>query len=738
MMRALAILSLLLTSSLILAVLSSNISHAAKIDNTCTSVEVIFARGSGGKIDDATAEAARYFSQLKTRIKTENISYDKYELGSETYGGYQYPAIAVNNWSFLNGLGASLSAGYYFNYGDSVKQGIGELQTYLKQRHAKCEGSKTRYILGGYSQGAQVVGQALSGMDQSIRNDIVFVGLFGDPKLYYPEGEGWNPPACRGKDFSPWRRAASNCNLDNGSLSARIPYLPDDMKQKTGLWCYQHDSVCDIGALGQTSGHGEYKNEGRAIDSAVREAIERLKIRLKQDNPPIQPTPGQPAPPTPVDYDRVLNVQHVTKEGTNGEDRVFAVDVSDSMQPEIPKIEQFLRDTIPKIITNGDKVSVVAYIGVKDENGNVVDNTGIISPLVDGSYSQQLIDTLPSLLHPNGQYLPGSSLITLNTVFDRPDWDSGATKSVTLFTNSPLVDPDFVGLTVDGIAKKSLEIDPVNVYPVVPESSRESYTELATKTSGQVISYTDNILQAANQAYEKVTSRPVPFLKNNEYIAEPGQEITFDASDSYVPDASITKYEWDYDGDGHFDATTTTPSVNHTYTADFTGYMQVRESANNGTVANASAKVTISAMTPPALPASPKDLTYTITNTTDNKSTLTINWRADPAIEAWFIRINDMPMGYVDASRSSLDITDIERTDDVVISVAGVTTAGSKINIGDFTNVTIPAIKTTPPPPPITSTCTQSNFFVQLLCKAIAVLKIYIQGFWYYILPYKL
>lgn len=736
-MNILITLSFSLILSLILTVFLPNISNAAKIDEGCTNVEVIFARGSGGEIGDMAAEATRYFDQLKARIKVENISYGKYELGAEVYNGQQYPAVAVDKWSFLNGLGASLSAGNHFNYGESVKKGIGELQAYLKQRHAKCEESGTRYILGGVSQGAQVIGQALSGINQDIRNDIVFVGLFGDPKLHYPEGEGWNPPACRGKDFSPWRRAASNCDLDNGSLGSRRPYLPDDMKAKTGLWCYQHDMICDPGAIFQTSGHGEYKNEGRAIDSAAREAVERLKYRLKQDNPPPQPIPGQPTPPPPVDYDRVLDVRRVVKEGTTGENTVFAIDVSDSMKLEIPAIEQFLRNTIPKIVAKGGKVSVVVYIGVKDGNGNVIDNTGVISPF--GIDPQYLLDALDDLLHPNGEHLPGSSLITLNTIFDRLNWDNGATKSVTLFSNTPLVDPDFVGLTVDGIARKSLEIDPVNIYPVVPEASRESYIEIATKTSGQVITYTDSILQAANQAYEKITNRPVPFLKNTEYIAEPGQEITFNASDSYVLDATITKYEWDYNGDGQFETTTTTPSVNHTYTSPFTGYMQVRTSANNGTVANMSARVIIDTITPQSLPASPKNLAYNIASTTENKSTITINWQADPGAEAWFIKINDMPMGYVEAGRTSLEITDINRTSDVIIGVANANSANNKINMSEFSSITIPAIKTTPPsPPPVVSACNQSNLFIQIICKAIALFRAYIQGSWYYVLPYRL
>lgn len=735
-MRKLSYFVLLtILASLSWVVISSNNVKSLSIDQSCSKVELIFARGSGQTVNQENAEAFSFFDQVRKRISAEALSTATYELGTEPYNGSQYPAIAVGGWSFLTGIGAKLSAGTLFSYGDSVNAGVNELQTYLIRRYAKCKSTGTRYILGGYSQGAQVIGEALPGLPDHIRNDIVFVGFFGDPKLHYPEGKGWNPPACQGTWYSAWRRAASNCDLDSGSLGSRSPYLPSDMEHKTGLWCYPWDMICDPVFTPDTKGHLEYKNNGRAIDSAAREAVEKLKERLKKDNPPPQPSPTQPIPPPSIDYDKVLNVRHLTKEGTTGENIVFAVDVSNDMKSEIPAIEQHLREIIPKIITDGGKVSVAAYIGIEDSNGNVVDNTGVVLPF--NLTAQQLLDNLTTLLHPNGQPPPGSSLITLNTLFDRLNWENGATKSVTLFTNNPLVDPDFVGLTVDEIAKKSLAIDPVNIYPVVPETARQSYTELATKTSGQVVSYTDNVLEAAQQAYNKIASRPVPFLTNTEYKAKPGQEITFSAAGSYALDAAITTYDWDYDGNGQFEASTATPSIKHAYPTPFSGYMQVRVTATNGTVANTSAKVTVGVTTPPTLPAGPKNLSYTVANTVDDKSSLTLKWEATSSrVEAWLVRINDMPMGYVEASRTSLEITDVERASDTVISIAGAVMTGNKINMSEFSSITVPTTKT--PPPPIISTCSQSNFFIQFICKAIAYFKVYIQGFWYYILPYTL
>ncbi|MEF8976342.1 MAG: PKD domain-containing protein [Halapricum sp.] len=44
-----------------------------------------------------------------------------------------------------------------------------------------------------------------------------------------------------------------------------------------------------------------------------------------------------------------------------------------------------------------------------------------------------------------------------------------------------------------------------------------------------------------------------------------GQAIEFDASASTDPDGTIDRYEWDFDGDGDYEETTTDPVIEHTY-----------------------------------------------------------------------------------------------------------------------------------------------------------------------------
>lgn len=702
--------------SLIIAVLiltQAHTSYAASIDKDCSTVEILFARGSGQDVNQEKAEAVTFFDQISERLRSSTLPPPmKYELGTESYGGYQYPAIALNNDQFYsNAIGAAVSGGAAFEYGDSVKQGVGELQSYLSQRYTKCKSAGTKYILGGYSQGAQVIGQALPGIPQEVRDQIVFVGLFGDPKLHYPEGEGWNPPACQGKGYSLWRRAASNCDLDNGSLGSRKPYLPDDMKNKTGLWCYAHDYICDLAAFPDASGHETYRNDGLAIDQAAQEAVTRLAAILPTDTASSIDT---------------------TRSDTTGIDTAFVIDATGSMRSIIDQTKQFARDAASKIKAQNGRVALVYF-----RDAGVPSPAQVLSGF-DDPYDT-FLSKLDSLTATGGGDEPEAALYGLMTAMNGLSWRNGVAKAAVLLTDASYHDPDTVdGSTLATVTKRSLEIDPVNIYPVVPSYVVDAYQKLADQTAGQVIpiasagSVADSLLATV----AKIKDRPVPILKNTAYKAAPGQEITFDASESYVSNAAITKYDWNFDGDTIFDASTTVPIVTHTYSSNFTGTMQVRVSADNNTVASSSAGVTISSTTAPVLPGKPKNLTATITSTTDNKSTVKLSWLPDPTVTGWAITLNDIPLGTVVKSQTNLEVSDINRTDTVTIGVAGTNAAG----IGAFGTITITpsgAISSDAAPPAI-STCTQSNFFVRLLCQAIALVKYIVQGVVYYVLPYAL
>jgi hypothetical protein len=231
----------------------------------CGDVTLLFARGSGQELNER--EAPAFFDELDDRLPPD-VSVTRYELGAESFGGARYPA--AGGWRDMLEAEASWTGILGGKYRASVVAGVVELTSYVEQRAELCPGEL--FVVGGYSQGAQVVGEALFELDARMRDRIAFVALFSDPKLHLPEGSGLFPPACRG-DESPWRRGSVGCRTDHGVLEARAPYVPEDIEDRTGSWCDRNDGVCgdSLVDLGLHDDHAEYANTGAEIDEATRE-----------------------------------------------------------------------------------------------------------------------------------------------------------------------------------------------------------------------------------------------------------------------------------------------------------------------------------------------------------------------------------------------------------------------------------------------------------------------------------
>lgn len=697
---------------LISSLIRTDKSSAAAIDLPCKQVEMIFARGSGQSINDGQSDAFRFFSQVKERLA--GIPVNTYELGTEDFNGAHYLAVPISGWGFLNLIGATFPTGDVSMYGTSVAGGVKELKGYLTQRYNKCKSTGTWYVLGGYSQGAQVVGQALTqteDISREIRDKIAYVGLFGDPKLSFPEGIGGEKSsACHGGTLSKWRRGIiTNCGLSSGSLMARHPYLKTDMEEKVGLWCNGNDNICDPASSTNTDSHSQYKIEGGPIDAAAQEAAAKLKLIFAGSN-----IPGE------ID----ISLSHGTK--TTGKDTVFVIDTTGSMQNIIEQTKSFVQAAADKIKADNGRVALVAYRDKDDEY-----EAKVVSHLDDDYATFQ--SGLNSLTANGGGDTPEATLHALTFAMDNLKWKNGAIKSAIVITDAAFHNSDPIdGSTIRTVAKKSLAIDPVNIYPVVPERLAINYGELASLTAGRVIVDTGDTSKALSAVFDEIQNRPIALLKNSDYFVEKGQELTLDASDSYSTDSRITRYSWDTNGDGIFEAITSDPVLRITMPDEYSGVVQVRVNADNGTFANTSAKLTVRAPSvPPAPPTAPTNLTYTIDSTTDNRSIVTVKWDNRPSVDQWYITVNDMPIGHIESSRSMLQLTDVDRTDNMTVGVAAYSTIAGA---GAFSTTTIPPQQSLP----IVSTCTQSNIIIRILCKTVAFLKKIINGTVYYFLPYSL
>ena len=626
---------------------------AKKVDDECMLVTAIFVRGSGQELN--AKEAQTFRRQLQNRVGKDKLNF--YELGSESYGGNQYPAVDVSNVWNGNAIGAKISGGMGNTYGKSVKEGVAELQAYLDARHRKCPNEF--FILGGVSQGAQVVGQALPSISSGVKNKIVFNMLFGDPKLYLPEGEGIFPPACRNEKLSAYRREIANCHVDNGALGARKPFLPSEDNSKTGLWCLANDYVCGSSKfVWDVEGHGKYANNNGPIDDGAREAVSRLKKVIK----------------TTLQSDTKINDKPSNNNmGTTGTDVVFVLDTTGSMSLYIDQMKTFIRNYSSKIKEMNGRVGLVVYRDAGDEY-----TAEKLSDLQ--SDTTDLLNQLDRVTVDGGGDDPEAALHASMVAMNEMKWQKGATKAIILLTDAGYHEPDKVdGSTLAAVAKRSLEIDPVNIYPVVEKHLEGPYEDMASQTTGQVIvsGGENDTIVALNKALTKIKNRPNAKLKIGEYYAEVGQKITFDASDSYVVDGKITKYEWDFDGDGKIDQTTTNPVASHVYTEKFDGIMQVRMSASNDTVSNISAPVKVGIK--PNLPVGPgaPQVSAKIIERNGNKATIRLNWQpVDELSSRWLIRLDDNNLGWAVGEQRQLDITDVDISKTRTITVMGVKADG--------------------------------------------------------------
>ena len=461
------------------------------------------------------------------------------------------------------------------------------------------------------------------------------------------------------KKLSTYRREIANCFVDNGALGARKPFLPDEDNVKTGLWCLGHDYVCGSSKFAwDTDGHGKYANTNGPIDDGVFEAAIRL-------NKAIQSTPQD----GPIINDKRSN----NNMGTTGTDVVFVLDTTGSMSPYIDQMKTFIRNYSSKIKEINGRVGLVVYRDAGDDY-----TAKKLSDLQ--SDTTDLLAKLDSVSAAGGGDDPEAALHASMVAMNEMKWQKGATKAIILLTDAGYHEPDKVdGSTLAAVAKRSLEIDPVNVYPVVEHHLASSYTDVAKQTSGQVVvsGGENDTIGSLTKALTKIKNRPNAKLKIGEYYAEVGQEITFDASDSYVVDGSITKYEWDFDGDGKIDQTTTSPVTSHVYNEKFDGVMQVRMSASNDTVSNISAPVKIGIK--PNLPVGPgaPQVSAKIIERNGNKATIRLNWQpVDELSSRWLIRLDDNNLGWAVGEQRQLDITDVDISTTRTITVTGMKADG--------------------------------------------------------------
>jgi hypothetical protein len=170
------------------------------------------------------------------------------------------------------------------------------------------------------------------------------------------------------------------------------------------------------------------------------------------------------------------------------------------------------------------------------------------------------------------------------------------------------------------------------------------------------------------------------------YSAAPGREITFDASKS---EGLIDRYEWDLDGDGTYDQTTTSPVLKHTYEGEFEGEMILRVSDPVGASNVLKTPVHVSSTPLHQQLTPPKNVKAEAVSADGTE--VKITWESDdPAADSWAVAVDGFPVGRIEKSARSITVTDIRRSEDVLLEIFGITAAGE---VGQRAGTTLLAAK---------------------------------------------
>ncbi|MDO4742362.1 MAG: cutinase family protein [Candidatus Saccharibacteria bacterium] len=450
-----------------IAICTVGIPHFSVKANRCLDLRIVFARGSGEEYN--TNESFNAFKNaLAEKLPATGLEYEFIDL--------DYPAIGIDNLTVA--LGAYFGAGNSFRFGESVDSGVQNLVSLINNDGCP----KTKYVIGGYSQGALVVTEALSKLNA---DKITYVATFGDPKLFLPEGAGLMPSACRGMNLSNYRIYVPDCRAFIGLLGASIPYEPEAYAGKIGTWCNKNDIFCSSGV--SINDHTSYVS-GKIYDDASKYIFNSI----------IQ------------DFNLDLNVISL-------HDTAFLIDTSGSMAGLIEQYKSQAIRLAENTLASGGRIALFDYRDLAD-------------PYFPTEYCnfenctiEKFKEALDNIRVDGGGDLPESLLSASFNVLRQLNWKFGSTKSLVVFTDSDFLSPDRDGVSMNDVVRLSKLIDPVNFYIVSPDtfSLNESLAEL---TGGRTAHNGEELDGTISQIIERFDALP-RVEESEEEEAEPELKV---------------------------------------------------------------------------------------------------------------------------------------------------------------------------------------------------------------------
>lgn len=426
----------------------------AVISDSCRDIKIIFARGSGAERYTNTDYQA-FRDTLYSKLENTNLALDFEDL--------DYPAVGVGGWDFMNAVGAFISSGESYAFGDSISQGVENLIRTVNTTECK----NTKFILGGYSQGAIVVAKALKDIDA---DKIIYAATFGDPKLYLPEGKGDNPPACSREYLSNYRVYVPDCHANEGLLGGLKPYQYSVYKNKLGTWCNKEDIMC--------SSHTSIADHVSYVSNGLYEDASRLI------------------------YDKVTKEFGIKNTISSPHDTLLLIDSTGSMSSTIEKYKKDALRFAEETLKQNGRVALYEYRDLDDP----------FTPIQHCNFEtcnlEIITNSLNSITTDGGGDEKESFLSAAYHAMLELEWRYGATKSLIVLTDAGFLFPDRDGLSIKDVVELSYKIDPVNIYVVTTPETAEEYNEITSATNGLIVTDTDSFSLLSKDILSRFDSLP--------------------------------------------------------------------------------------------------------------------------------------------------------------------------------------------------------------------------------------
>ena len=277
-------------------------------------------------------------------------------------------------------------------------------------------------------------------------------------------------------------------------------------------------------------------------------------------------------------------------------DVVFVVDATSSMGDTWAETVASIQTTMLPSVFGGDTRYALVTYQDHPEGGGVAGN---YPSRLDQDFTENPGDILDALgkveLAPAGD--PAESVYSGIVQGLSLHWRKDASKVMLVLGDGPAKDPEPVtGLTWQTLRLGSYAVSNARVSTVGnPAAMGGGLTELTEATGGRTIpdSTSGKTPQdIADDVTEDSADKPFAWLQGP-YVAKVGSEVRLDARASYSPNGDVVKYEWDFDGDGTFDQTTTADMVVHRYDKEVSGHVMVRVTDTKGETSVGSTKLDI-------------------------------------------------------------------------------------------------------------------------------------------------